>query len=152
MAFPTGSINDHLRLGAGECYPDSLVQTAKDFEDQLVIGRFAKWESGELHNMDASATPVIAGVVNRDIANAVEDGGVYDASLYTSVDYTVHNHVTVQAVTGQTPSEGDAIYAENQTGADYGKATTTSAGNVDVNAIFVKSIDGANDIWQIRLK
>ena len=82
----------------------------------------------------------------------VEDGEAYDTSLYTKVDYQREGLVSVQAVTGQTPSLFDAIYVENQTPADYGKATTTSAGNADANAEFIKVLDGTNDVWQIRLK
>ena len=152
MSFPTGSIIDHQKIGAGECYGDTLVQTADTFENGLVVGVFAKLDTGSLDNLDSSATPVIAGVVLRDIASPVEDGAVYNTDLYKQVDYAVHNYVSVQAVSGQTPDAGDAIYAENQTPADYGKATTTSGGNADADAVFVKLIDEANDVWQIRFK
>ena len=152
MAFGTGYVGDQEKIGAGENYAQGIVLASTTFENGLNVGRFAKIDSGSLDNLDASATPNIAGVVLRDVAMPVEDGSSYDNTLYKMVEYQREGLVTVQAVTGQTPTIFGAIYAENQTGADYGKATTTSAGNVDANAEFIKVVDSANDIWQIRLK
>lgn len=152
MSFPTGFKSDHQRIGSGENYGQGIVLSDNTFENGLIVGRFAKVDAGSIDNLDASATPVLAGVVLRDIVMPVEDGEAYDSSLYTKVDYQREGIVTVQAVTGQTPTLFQAIYAENQTPADYGKATTTSAGNADANAEFIKIVDGTNDVWQIRLK
>ena len=152
MPFFTGSLLDHQKSSAGEIYDATLVETASTFEDGLKVGLFAKMDGGSLDNVDGSASPVIAGVVKRNPANPVEDGGAYDASLITAVDFAVSNYVTVQAVSGETPSYGDAIFCENSTSADYGKATTTSTSNADASAVFVKVVDSANDVWQIRLK
>jgi len=152
MAFPTGYESDHQRIGSGENYGQGIVLSDNNFEDGLIAGRFAKIDTGSIDNLDASATPVLAGVVLRDIVMPVEDGEAYTSELYTKVDYQREGLITVQAVTGQTPSAFAAIYAENQTPADYGKATTTAGGNVDANAEFIKVVDGTSDVWQIRLK
>ncbi len=152
MSFPTGFKGDHQLVGSGENYAQGIVLSSDSFENGLVAGRFAKIDSGSIDNIDSSASPVIAGVVLRDVAMPVEDGEAYDSSLYTKVDYQREGLITVQAVSGQTPAAFAAIYVENQTPADYGKATTTSGGNADANAEFIKIVDSANDVWQIRLK
>ena len=152
MSFPTGFKGDHQRIGSGENYGQGIVLSDNNFENGLIAGRFAKIDNGSIDNLDASATPVLAGVVIRDIAMPIEDGEAYSDDLYTKVDYQREGLITVQAVSGQTPAAFAAIHAENQTPADYGKATTTSGGNADANAEFIKLVDGANDVWQIRLK
>jgi hypothetical protein len=152
MAFATGNLDDHQKIGSGENYGQGIVLADATFENGLIAGRFAKADAGSIDNLDSSATPVIAGVVLRDPTMAVEDGEAYDSSLYTQVEYQREGLITVQAVTGQTPALFEAIYAENQTPADYGKATLTASGNADANAEFIKLVDGALDVWQIRLK
>jgi len=152
MAFATGNLNDHQKIGSGENYGQGIVLADSAFENGLVAGRFAKVDTASIDNIDSSATPVIAGVVLRDPVMPVEDGEAYDVALYTQVEYQRHGLVTVQAVSGQTPALFAAIYAENQTPADYGKATTTSSGNADANAEFIQLVDGTLDVWQIRLK
>lgn len=152
MAFGTGSINDHQAIGAGESYGQGIVLSDDTFENGLIAGRFAKVDTASIDNLDSSATPVLAGVVHREVTMPVEDGQAYDSSLYKLVNYQREGLITVQAVSGQTPALFDAIYAENQTPADYGKATLTASGNADANAEFIKLVDGTNDVWQIRLK
>jgi len=152
MAFATGNLNDHQKIGSGENYGQGIVLSDDTFENGLIAGRFAKVDTASIDNIDSSVTPVIAGVVLRDVAMPVEDGEAYDSALYTQVGYQREGLVSVQAVTGQTPTLFQAIYVENQTPADYGKATVTSTGNADANAEFIAIIDGTNDVWQIRLK
>ena len=152
MAFPTGYESDHQAIGAGEVYGQEIVLSDETFENGLIAGRFAKVDAGSIDNLDSSATPVLAGVVLRDIVMPIEDGAAYESDLCTKIDYARCGLISVQAVSGQTPSAFAAIYAENQTPADYGKATTTAGGNVDANAEFIKVLDGTNDVWQIRLK
>lgn len=152
MAFATGNLNDHQKIGSGENYGQGIVLADATFENGLIAGRFAKVDSASIDNLDSSSTPVIAGVVLRDIVMPVEDGAAYETDIQTQVEYQREGLVTVQAVSGQTPGLFDAIFAENQTPADYGKATLTSSGNAAANAEFIQLVDGALDVWQIRLK
>lgn len=152
MAFATGNLNDHQKIGSGENYGQGIVLADGTFENGLIAGRFAKSDTGSIDNIDASSTPVIAGVVLRDPTLAVEDGEAYDSALYTQVEYQRHGLITVQAVSGQVPVLFEAIFVENQTPADYGKATLTASGNADANAEFIQLVDGTLDVWQIRLK
>ena len=152
MAFATGLLNDPRQIGAGEQFgagPHTILST-DNFEDNLVEGRFAKIDSGRLDNLDASSSPVLAGVVKRKVVNAVEDGSNLDSGVYSNVEYYRTGLVTVESVSGQTPTPFQDIYAHNQAGTDLGKATITTTSNVDANAEFVEAITATT--WLIRLK
>lgn len=151
MAFATGLINDPAKVGAGELYGNSnIVLSASTFESALVVGRFAKLDTGSIDNIDASSTPTIAGVVLRNVAASVEAGSTIDATLTKSVEYVRQGLVTVDVPSGVTPTAFGAVYVENQTSGQYGKATTVSSGNVAADAEFIQSV--ATNVWLIRLK
>lgn len=150
MAFTTGHLNDPQAVGAGEIVGTAhVILTATTFEDELQVGRFAKLDTGSLDNIDASATPTLAGVVLRNAASAVEDGDTIDSALYSEVQYMRQGLVTVDVVTGVTPVKFGPVYVENQTPADYGKATDVSLGNVAANAEFIHEVQ--TDVWVVRL-
>jgi len=150
MTFSTGYLGDPVEIKAGELKGDNnIVLSAKTFEDSLKIGRFAKLDSGSLDNIDASATPVIAGVVTRNQARAVEDADVIDSEYYEYAEYLRSGLITVDVVTGDTPAAFGQVYVENQTPADYGKATTTSTGNAQARAEFIEEVQ--TDVWLVRL-
>lgn len=152
MAFnPSNNLQDPLRNVSGEDRGfDGVTLTADTFEDGLVVGRFAKLDSGSLDNMDGSASPVVAGVVLRQAANPVEDGETVDADLYKQVEYKRSGPVTVDVVSGNTPAAFGTVFVNNVAGADAGKATTTDDGTTEpTNAEWIEEV--ATDVWLIRL-
>lgn len=150
MAFATGYLDDPNRVGAGERYgSNQVVLSATTFENGLRVGRFAKLDTGSIDNMDGSATPTIAGVVLRNVANAVEDLGTIDSALYSQVEYVRQGLVTVEVKTGETPVQFGAVYASNAGNADDGKATATNT-DVATGAEFIQEIQ--TGVWLVRLK
>jgi len=150
MAFGTAYLDDPQKVGGGERYfPTSVIAlTATTFEDNLKVGRFAKLDTGSLDNMDGSATPTIAGVVLRNVANPVEDTNVIDAQLYSQVEYARQGLITVDAKTGESPSLFDRIYVSNAGDANDGLATVTNT-DIAVNAEFIAEVQ--TDVWVIYL-
>ncbi len=150
MAFSSEFVNDPERVGSGERYGSTNITLASTtFEDGLVIGRFAKLDSGSIDNMDGSATPTIAGVVLRSAARAVEDDDVVDASLYGQVEYMRQGLVTVSVKDGETPAQFGTVYASNAGDADDGLATATDT-DIEVDAEFIKEVKSG--VWLVRLK
>lgn len=149
MAFGTGYLGDQSKVAGGEIYGVShVVLTATTFEDALKVGRFAKLDTGSLDNMDGSATPTIAGVVKRNVANAVEDGGTVDADLYSQVEYIHEGLVTVDVKAGETPAAFERVYISNAGDANDGLATATNT-DLAVNAEFIHEVkDG---VWLIYI-
>jgi len=151
MAFSTGALVDPQLVGAGEKYGDSnIVLTARTFTDGLIVGRFAQFKAGSLANCDGTATPTIAGVVLRNVAADVESNGTVDGDLYSQVEYVRAGLISVDVVAADTPAFGGAVYIENQTAGQYGKATTVDAGNVAAEAEFIEEV--STNVWLVRLK
>lgn len=153
MAF--GGRTDEIgKVGPGEIIGNvGVVSTYTVFEEGLIGGRFGKMNTAGdgIDLIDSSATPTIAGVVKREVGNALEDLGTYTAANANNVDVIESNLVTVEVVTGLTPSKFDPVYVENLTALDYGKATTAStAGNVLVDGYFYQEVD--TDVWTIRIR
>lgn len=151
MPFTSVRTDDIQEVGAGERVGDShIILTATTFEDNLLIGRFAKLDAGSIDNIDASATPVIAGVVLRNTARPVEDDNQVDSDLYTNVEYARWGLVTVKAVEGENPTRFDAVFVHNLADADAGKATLVDSADTEaVNAEFIEEVD--TDVWLIQL-
>ena len=147
MTFATGHLDDNQKAGSGERLGTSLIAlTSTVFENQLKVGRFAKLDTGSIDNMDGSATPVIAGVVLRNVANVVEDGGVIDSALYSQMEYARQGLVTVDVKTGETPALFDRVYVSNAGDANDGLATATNTDEA-VNAEFISEIQ--TDVWLV---
>lgn len=151
MSFATGFQEDPKQVGSGELFGDNnIVLTFATFEDNLIMGRFAKYDTGSLDNLDASATPVIAGVVLRNITGALEDASLIDADIQDKALAIRSGLVTVDVVSGDTPVKFGAVSAHNVAGVDEGKATTTVSGStVLTGAEWIKEI--ATDVWLVRL-
>jgi hypothetical protein len=151
--FPTGYLNAPGPIAGGEIHGGShVILSSNNFENGLVVGRFAKVETGSaIHNIDGSATPVIAGVVQREANQPLDKNGVIDSTLTDLINYVTQGVVSVDAVTGQTPVRGAAIYAYNAAGtpADHGKATTTSTDNALTTAKFVAAL--STNVWLVQL-
>lgn len=147
MAFPIGSLDDPQSIGAGERHGQlQVVLTALTFEDNLKVGRFAKLDTDSLDNFDGSADPVPAGVVLRNVAAPVEDGGTIDADLYSQVEYMRQGLVTVDVKTGETPDQFGRVYVSNAGDANDGLATATNT-DVAVNAEFI--METQDGVWLI---
>ena len=151
MAFGSSRTDEIGKVGAGEIIgTPGVVSSYNTFEAGLLGGLFAKYVSGGVELMDASATPVVAGVVKRDITGAIEDDGAYSADNNIYADVIESGLVTVSVRSGLTISKFDPVYAYNAAGADVGKGTNVATDAVAVDGYFYKEID--TNVWAIRLK
>lgn len=141
MAFNTTVVVTPPDLMPGEFIAASPYNcSAFDvWEEGLVPGRFVKYDTGSIDLLDASATPVIAGVVRRKISSALENLtytklGIAPDQVAEIVNF---GFVTVEVLAGDTPARFQQVYAVNTAGANIGKATETAAGAVAVpGAVF----------------
>lgn len=126
------------------------------FEDGLFVGRFAKLDTGSLDNLDASVTPVLAGVTVRNPANPLEDGNTFtvqsDGRTYGYVDVLRAGYITIDVVDGQTPAMFGDVFAVNLATAEAGKARTDATDAVATNFEFISAVDGVDNVWVIRAK
>jgi hypothetical protein len=149
MAFNTGYLGDPQRTGGGERYGDNVVVlAATTFEDGLKVGRFAKLDAGSIDNLDGSATPVVAGVVLRNVAAPVEAGASIDATLTDHVNYVRAGLVTVEVKEGEEPEQFAPVFASNEGDADDGLALAD--GDVETGAEFIR--EEKPGVWLVRLK
>jgi len=104
------------------------------WEEGLVPGRFAKFDGGSIDLLDASVTPVIAGVVRRKISSALENANYTKLGIAPDQVAEIVNFgfVTVEIPTGITPTRYGQVYAVNIAGSEIGKATTVVTNNVAV--------------------
>lgn len=155
MSFTTSYLGDPANAQEGEIYGiGHTILAAPNFEDGLLAGRFAKIASDILENMDGSVTPVIAGVVKRRVANAVEDADAFDNTLFgDSQQYVRSGLVSVKALTGESPVKFAAITASNAGDTHDGKASVVAADvdHIATNAEFIEVSDASTDVWMIRL-
>lgn len=154
MAFNNTVLTEVPDLMPGEVIAASPhnVSAFDVFEEGLVPGHFVKYDAGSIDLLDASATPLIAGVARRKIASALENAnytklGVAPDSVAEICDF---GHVTVQIPTGITPAKYGQVYAVNIAGADIGKATTVSTNNAAVPGCVFWEKKGTNS-WLIRI-
>ena len=153
MAFTSAVLEESKKLGSGEVLRTRPynVEAFSTFEDGLVMGRFAKYDTGSVDNLDGSSTPKIAGVVTRLI------GGELGVNTYrktgtlvdTAAEVMTTGFATVDVVSGNTPARYGIAYAVNASGsgADFGKATTTSTNNVDSGYVFWEKVD--TNVWLV---
>lgn len=117
MAFENTVLEENLDLPAGEILKASPhnVSAFDVFEDGLIEGRFAKFDTGSIDNLDGSATPVIAGIVRRKPTGEIGEG-VYRTSGegYDSVAEVINFGFATVAVTEDAdPSKYDAVNVIN---------------------------------------
>ena len=126
-----------------------------NYNAPLNTGKFAIIKSGNLANMDSSATPVVAGLVLQSMVNAIENGETFvktgEGAVY-QVDVVSWGLATVAVKPGDTPAKFDAIYAVNSgvVDADLGKATITSTNNVAVKGYFNREIK--TGVWEVFIQ
>jgi hypothetical protein len=139
----------------------SVVLSATEFQDGLIIGRFAKFDNNQIETLDGSATPVLAGVVLRSYTDLVFNPGTVSSDLpfYASEptrNHTVFGQVAVEIGGGSnTPSPFSPVYAINAVGnIDNGQATTEATAEYTVltTAQFLRPVEGATKLWWILIK
>ena len=126
-----------------------------NYNAPLNVGKFAIIKTGNLANMDKTATPVVAGLVLQSVVNAIESGETYvktgDGAVY-QVDVVSWGLATVAVKAGDTPAKFGAIYAVNSgvVDADLGKATVTATNNVLVKGYFNREIKSG--VWEVFIQ
>lgn len=140
---------DMPRVNSGELHSatSKTVLCFNFFEDGLLAGRFAKNNGNQIENLDGSATPRIAGVVLRDVTNALENNDAYRTKTHKKIDVVEEGLVTIDVVDGESPQFGDPVFASNTDDDNRGKALT--AGGEATNAEFIEEIK--TNVWLIRL-
>jgi len=156
MAFNDTVILGNEDLGAGEVITASPynVSSFEIFEDGLLEGRFVKYDAGSIDNLDASATPVIAGIAKRKITGEIGTG-VY-STTGTEVDSVAEvanfGFATVTITDAATPSKYDPVYVINAATAEAGKATQdddTGANPSAGDVVFWE--EKADGVWLVRI-
>lgn len=154
MAFNNTVLEKSPALGSGEVIKSKPYNTEAfgTFENGLTQGRFAKYDTGSIDNLDASATPKIAGIVRRKISG--ELGVATYQTTGDIIDFVAEVHTfgfaTVDVVAGNTPAKYGIAYAVNVAGADLGKATTVSTNNVDSGWVFWEQLQAG--VWLVARK
>lgn len=153
MAFNNTTLDENLDLPAGEVLKSSPsnVSAFEVFENGLVEGRFAKFDSGSVDNLDASATPVLAGIVRRKITGEIGTG-VYSttgAEIDQVAEVINFGFATVTVTDAATPAKYDQVYTVNAATADAGKATDDSGQLIVPGAIFWE--EKQSGVWLVRI-
>lgn len=152
MSFANTVLEQIPDLVAGEFIAASPYNCSafEVFEEGLIPGRFVKYDTGSIDNLDASATPVIAGVARRKIASALENANYTKLGIAPDQVAEVVNFgfVTVEVLAGDTPAKFQQVYAVNTAGANLGKATEKSTNNAIVpGCVFWEA--KATNVWLV---
>jgi len=159
MAFNNTALQSNPDLPAGEVITASPynVSAFELFEDGLIEGRFCKYDTGRIDNMDASGTPVIAGIVKRKITGEIGTG-IYSTSgmEIDQVAEVINFGFATVTVTGTAdPSKYGAVNVVNAATADAGKATDAAvSGTAPLNIISAGDVvfweQKATGVWLVR--
>ncbi len=156
MAFNNTALSEHPDLGAGEVIASSPhnVVAFEVFEDGLVEGRFVKYDSGSIDNLDASSTPTIAGIAARKLTGEI-GSGVYSTSgeeIDQVAEVITFGYATVTVTDTADPSKYDAVNVINAATADAGKATDASVTSGIISAGDVVFWEQkADNVWLVRI-
>ena len=156
MAFKDTTLQDNPDLGAGEVITASPynVSAFELFEDGLVEGRFCKYDTGSIDNLDASATPVIAGIARRKITGEIGTG-IYSTTgqeIDQVAEVINFGFATVAVTDAASPAKYDAVNVINDGTADAGKATdaAVAAGIVSAGDVVFWEQKAAG-VWLVRI-
>ena len=155
MSFTNTTLQDSPDLGAGEVITASPynVSAFELFEDGLIEGRFCKFDGGQIDNLDASDTPIIAGIVKRKITGEIGTG-IYSTSgmEIDQVAEVINFGFATVTVTGTAePSKYDAVNVVNAATADAGKATDAAVASGIISAGDVVFWEQkATGVWLVR--
>lgn len=154
MSFNNTVLQDNLDLPAGEVIKSSPhnVSAFEIFEDQLVEGRFVKYDAGSIDLLDASATPTIAGIAKRKVTGEIGPGVYSTSGLEIDQVAEVINFgfATVTVTDAANPSKYDPVYTVNAATADSGKATEDATGTLAVSDVVFWEQKAANT-WLVRI-
>jgi len=153
MSFTNTTLQDSPDLGAGEVITASPynVSAFEIFEDGLIEGRFCKFDEGSIDNMDASDTPIIAGIVKRKITGEIGTG-IYSTSgmeIDQVAEVINFGFATVTVADGANPSKYDQVYTVNAASVDAGKATDSSTETIVNGAVFWEEKKAG--VWLVRV-
>ena len=157
-AFKSNNYTGISEVDAGELNPNlsyKIDTFTVNYNAPLNVGKFAIIKTGNLANMDKTATPVVAGLVLQSVVNAIESGETYvktgDGAVY-QVDVVSWGLATVAVKAGDTPAKFGTIYAVNSgvVDEDLGKATTTALNNVTVKGYFNREIK--TGVWEVFIQ
>ena len=156
MAFKDTTLQDNPDLGAGEVIKASPhnVSAFELFEDGLVEGRFCKFDNDSIDNLDASADPVIAGIVKRKITGEIGTG-IYSTSgmeIDQVAEVINFGFATVTVTDAASPAKYDAVNVINDGTADDGKATEAAvvAGIISAGDVVFWEQKAAG-VWLVRI-
>ena len=158
MAFTSYDYTQIGNVDAGvinQTLPAKVSTYTANYNAPLKTGKFAIIKTGNLANMDKSATPVVAGLVLQSVVNAIESGETFvktgDGAVY-QLDVLEWGLGTVDVKAGDTPTKFGKIYAVNSgsVDADLGKATTTATDNVEVKGYFNREIKAG--VWEVFIQ
>jgi len=156
MSFNTAVLQNIADLPAGEVIAASPynVSAFEKFEDGLIEGRFVKFDSEQVDKLDASASPVLAGIAKRKVTGEIGTG-VYSTSGQTidSVAEVINfGFATVTVTDAATPKKYDAVNVINTETADTGKATeaAVTTGIISAGDVVFWEQKAAN-VWLVRL-
>ena len=158
MAFVSYDYTQIGNVDAGvinQTLPAKVSTYTANYNAPLKTGKFAIIKTGNLANMDKSATPVVAGLVLQSVVNAIESGETFvktgDGAVY-QLDVLEWGLGTVDVKAGDTPTKFGKIYAVNSgsVDADLGKATTTATDNVEVKGYFNREIKAG--VWEVFIQ
>lgn len=160
MAFANTVLQNNPDLPAGEVIKASPhnVSAFEVFQDGLIEGRFCKFDTGSIDNLDGSATPTIAGIVRRKVTgeiNAVGTPGAYSTSgqeIDQVAEVINFGFATVTVTDAATPAKYGAVQVINDGTADAGKATdaAVAAGIINVPDVVFWEQKAAN-VWLVRI-
>jgi len=155
MSFTNTTLQDNPDLGAGEVIKASPynVSPFELFEDGLIEGRFCKYDTGSIDNMDGSTTPLIAGIVRRKITGEIGTG-IYSTTgqeIDQVAEVINFGFATVTVTDTADPAKYDAVNVINDGTADAGKATETAvvAGIISVGDVVFWEQKAAG-VWLVR--
>ena len=156
MAFNTAVLQNIADLPAGEVIASSPnnVSAFEKFEDGLIEGRFVKFDTESIDKLDASSTPVIAGIAKRKVTGEIGTG-IYSATGQTidSVAEVINfGFATVTVTDAATPARYGAVNVINAATAETGKATDASiaAGIISAGDVVFWEQKSTNT-WLVRI-
>jgi hypothetical protein len=156
MAFTDAVLADNADLPAGEVIKASPynVSAFEVFEDGLFEGRFCKFDTGSIDNLDSSATPTIAGIVRRKITGEIGTG-IYSTSgqeIDQVAEVINFGFATVTTSAAADPAKYDAVQVVNGGGAEDGMATeeAVAVGIINVGDVVFWEQKAAN-VWLVRI-
>ena len=153
MAFNNTALQSNPDLPAGEVITASPynVSAFELFEDGLIEGRFCKFDGGQIDNLDASDTPIIAGIVKRKITGEIGTG-IYSTSgmeIDQVAEVINFGFATVTVADGVNPSKYAQVYTVNEASDDAGKATDSSGETIVKGAVFWEEKKAG--VWLVRV-